>query len=325
MEGWATLYLGRAYWTQGQRPEALSQFQKAIAFVKRNPFFLANALSGLEETYEITEEFRAFCRRFREERPEVGNLPLMQWYLEPTQLYEFPQNIVRDDFVGTTLAVAQRAPHSGEQAPPLQGWVWHDPFNDCSYTVENGLRIHAANGRDLWHINLSAPRILQPVSGDFAVQTVCPLLASPSTGGKMEEDKPVIGGILLWKDKENYLRLDIGTRGKREISLGGCLGNKDLIIGRGRLPLVAQHACNDLNRYYEGRVFLRLERIGSRVNALCSADGVEWFTVGHADFSVEDPVEVGLHIGNIDRTIYHGAFPEGAAIRFESFELWGRK
>jgi hypothetical protein len=33
---------------------------------------------------------------------------------------------------------------------------------------------------------------------------------------------------------------------------------------------------------------------------------------------------VGLHaIGMIDRTIYPGAYPEGTAIRFECFALWG--
>jgi hypothetical protein len=61
------------------------------------------------------------------------------------------------------------------------------------------------------------------------------------------------------------------------------------------------------------------------VNALCSADGEAWFTVGGVAFPVEDPVEIGLHaIGNIDRTIYHGAYPEGTAIRFEAFEVWGK-
>lgn len=81
-------------------------------------------------------------------------------------------------------------------------------------------------------------------------------------------------------------------------------------IGSGRLP--------------SERVYLRLERLGSKVNALYSADGVKWFTVGHVDFPFEDPVEVGLHaIGNIDRLVYHGAFPEGTAIRFESFDVWG--
>jgi hypothetical protein len=52
-------------------------------------------------------------------------------------------------------------------------------------------------------------------------------------------------------------------------------------------------------------------------------DSQAWFTVGHTQFPVEDPVEVGLHaIGRIDRTIYPGAYPEGTAIRFGSFQLW---
>jgi hypothetical protein len=69
---------------------------------------------------------------------------------------------------------------------------------------------------------------------------------------------------------------------------------------------------------------LRLERVGDRVNALCSADGESWFTVGHVAFPVQDPVQVGLHaIGNIDRSVYQGAYPDGTAIRFESFQLWG--
>jgi len=125
------------------------------------------------------------------------------------------------------------------------------------------------------------------------------------------EDKPTIGGILVWKDKENYLRLDRGARGKYEINLSGSIKNQCLTFGRGRLV--------------SDRIFLRLERIDNTVSALCSGDGNEWFTVGHVEFPVDDPVEFGLFaIGMIDRTIYHGAFPDGTAIRFESFELWGQ-
>jgi hypothetical protein len=33
--------------------------------------------------------------------------------------------------------------------------------------------------------------------------------------------------------------------------------------------------------------------------------------------------QVGVHaIGMIDRTIYHGAYPDGTAIRFASFDVW---
>jgi hypothetical protein len=65
--------------------------------------------------------------------------------------------------------------------------------------------------------------------------------------------------------------------------------------------------------------------VGREVKALCSADGQNWFTCGQVEFPVEDLLEVGLYaIGNIDRTIYSGAFLEGTAIRFESFHVWRR-
>jgi hypothetical protein len=52
------------------------------------------------------------------------------------------------------------------------------------------------------------------------------------------------------------------------------------------------------------------------MNALCSADSEQWFSVGHMDFPVDEPVQVGLHaIGMIDRLIYPGAYPDGTAIR----------
>jgi regulation of enolase protein 1 (concanavalin A-like superfamily) len=93
------------------------------------------------------------------------------------------------------------------------------------------------------------------------------------------------------------------------VAFRGCLDSVDQVIGRGRLP--------------GDRLVLRLERQGSRVRALCRADGGAWYTAGEAEFPGEDVVEVGLHaIGMIDRTVYPGAHPEGTAIRFDSFELW---
>ena len=114
---------------------------------------------------------------------------------------------------------------------------------------------------------------------------------------------------MLWTNQEEYLRLDWGVRGPHEVSFQGRVGNKEAFIGRGLLPAE--------------RLLLRLERLGPRVHALCSADGEDWFTVGQVEFPVEDPVEVGLYaIGSINRLIYPGAYPEGTAIRFERFELW---
>jgi hypothetical protein len=193
---------------------------------------------------------------------------------------------------------------------------WDDLFGDCSFTIENGLVIHAANARDLSFINLSAPRLTRLVEGNFAVQTLC----VPTSGGK-----PAIGGVLLWKDRQNYLRLDRGVLGEREILFSGCLANKDVVIGRGRLPETTRGLPGLDEQRETAAVFLRLEQLGQQVKALCSADGQGWFTVGQAEFPVEGSVEVGLHaIGNIDRTIYHGAYPDGTAVRFESFHVWQR-
>jgi hypothetical protein len=151
-------------------------------------------------------------------------------------------------------------------------------------------------------MNWSAPRMLQSVSGSFGIQTVC----LPVT-----DDKPAMGGLLFWVDSENYLRLDRGAFGKCDIGFTGCMEGKEIAIGRGRLSEGSE------------RIFLRLTRVGERVSAYCSADGEQWYTVGSVTFSSQDPIQVGMHaIGNIDRTIYLGAYPEGTAIRFESFRLW---
>src|SRR5206468_12967288 len=107
----------------------------------------------------------------------------LQWFLEPTEPLPFAQPQIEEAFIASLAS----------------DWVWNDPFGDSSCTVQNGLEIQAANGRDLWHINLGAPRLLRSVSGEFAVQTV----RIPGSA-----EKPAIGGILLWKDPENFLRLD---------------------------------------------------------------------------------------------------------------------
>jgi hypothetical protein len=244
-------------------------------------------LGGLEAAYDNPAAFRAFCHSLRREYPELNDLLLVQWYLDPIDITTFGQICFHDEFALSSLS----------------DWEWQDPFDDCSYTVKRGLEIHAANARNLWHINLSAPRVLRSVAGDFAVQTVC----VPASN-----DKPTIGGLVLWQDRKNFLRLDRGAGGKYEIFFGGCLDDQDVVIGRGRLDVDKSE-----------KFFLRLERVDKKVNAFCSGDGEDWFTVGHIVFPVEAPVQVGLHaIGNIDRTIYHGAYPEGTAIRFESFQLW---
>ena len=148
-----------------------------------------------------------------------------------------------------------------------------------------------------------------------------------------------IGGLVLWQDSENYLRLVRGIAGKNEITFMGCIGNRDIVLGRGRLSqaksaevplgstqmstLARQERPPAPDDSLERQVYLRMERRGDAVRALCSADVREWFAAGQATFPVGRPIHIGVHAtGSIDRTIYHGAYPGGSAIRFQSFRLW---
>jgi hypothetical protein len=285
--------LGWAYLAQGDRASAIERFQEAAALAVTKSLApgaleLAGALGGLEEAYGDLRSFRAFCRHFEQEHPRSQDLPLGQWYLEAVDAPGAP--------AGRPL---ERAPW----APDSPDWTWHNPFGDCSLVVDDGLEIHAANGRDLWLANLSAPRFLTAVDGTVVLQTAC-VPASPL--------KPALGGLLLWKDNENYLRLTRGVFARQDVALTGCLEGEDVAVGRGLAPIAAQ-----------GQLHLRLQWRAGQVAAFCSADGTQWFAVGRTPFPVQGPIQVGVHaIGNIERTIYRGAYPEGTAIRFSSFGLW---
>jgi hypothetical protein len=276
---WVYFVLARAYLTRGRRTEALEQFRLFLYSARSSPGPLAAALAGAEEACGDDAAFRAFCASFRDAHPEAGDPAFVQWFLEPTEASD---------------------PATGFRDLPSNDWDWQDPSGDDRWSAAQGWEIDAVNGRDLWDVNLTAPRLLRPAAGMRAVQTTC----VPA-----ERAKPAMGGLLLWRDAHNFLRLDRGVMGREGISFLGCLGNQAVIIGRGRLPAE--------------RIILRLERIGERVRALCRAEGEPWFSVGHVEFPLGDPMHVGMHaIGAIDRTIYHGAYPEGTAIRFENFQLW---
>lgn len=304
MREWAAYALGRSSLARGKREEARDWFQQAACAIEPDFFHLLDVLSGLEDACDDPEAFLAFCWSYRVRHPETRDLPFVQWHLERADPDSGFWNL------DSGLPADPHQIRDAESKTRDVDWMWHDPFGDCSFTLRNGMEIRAANGRDLWHPNRSAPRLLRSIVGDFAIQVV---------GGSVSEGTPAIGGLLLWRGTDQYVRLDWGSRGPHQISFGGCLPGKqlpdqvrwgwqDVIVGRGRLPA--------------HRVVLRLERCGGSVRALCSTDGRCWFTVGRVEFPGEDPLEVGVYaVGAIDRWIYPGAHPQGTAIRFESLEL----
>jgi hypothetical protein len=252
-------------------------------------------LGSLERSMKNRVAYRCWCDCIQQAHPYTDQL-LRYWYMTSAGT---PSGrtlpLIADDFTSVS-----------------NNWVWDDPFGGCTYTPGAGLTIRAVNARYLWHMALSAPRLLRPLPASVtnpAIQINC----EPAMG-----DRPAIGGLLLWKDKENYLWLEMGRYGTRDAAFGGCLDNRDLVIGRGRLPEGPEPGWA-----MDEPVTLRLNVSDDRVEALCSLNREEWFSVGHAAFPFGEGVKVGVHaIGMIDRSIYHGAYPEGTAIRFTGFRVW---
>jgi Beta xylosidase C-terminal Concanavalin A-like domain len=230
---------------------------------------MENALDGIGKR----AEFIAFCEESKKllAQAEV-RISLSQWHLEATEPARvFDRVLLDDDFV----------------QPQLQReWQWHDPIGASSYSLSDRpgyLTLSASERSDLWpEQNLSAPRLLLEMGGDFALETRMEGDWDERSGE--DERGGEISGLLVWKDWLNFLRLEkrsMTARQKADVILEGRVNGEFCHIGRGRV---------------RGPVYyLRLERTAERFAALCSTDGKNWWTCGQAVFPARDPLLVGVH------------------------------
>jgi DNA-binding SARP family transcriptional activator len=292
---YARAVLGRLAAVQGRRNEALCWLKEALRLGSTSVDVVGDALAAIDELYEDPATFRDFCERFREEHPDWEQCGITRWYLQPITAAASASS----ELVSAT-GVAFRDDFAGSLAP---GWTWHEPIGDLPYQLEDGLILRSTHGRDLIGISQTAPRLLRTVSGWSHLETVC-VPASPPFRAN--------GGLLVWKDERNFLRLERGTKTSCDLSFECSVAGEHHLIGRGRLP--------------SERVFLRLEHDGERVHALTSADGSAWFLVGECDFPIADPVEVGLFaMSDFDSAYLRDDPIRETAIRFERFELGVRE
>ena len=155
------------------------------------------------------------------------------------------------------------------------GWKWIDPWDDAtlSFPRYSWLGIVATPGNDLQpKANLDAPRLIRPISGDFAIETKI---------SKSQDGNFLSGGLLIWKDEENFIRFDRGTWGF------------DTIFLQKREGGLFQHVGDWFFR--DNPIHLRIERIGYDFNALFSSDGKKWDEAAKFKFDQSDPLYVGLH------------------------------
>lgn len=87
------------------------------------------------------------------------------------------------------------------------GWNWVNPTNQATYavTTPGTLAITAPPGVDMnAATNYEAPRLLQPISGNFTIATQVEVSANPPTSFWAV-------GLLLWQDQNNFFRVELNT------------------------------------------------------------------------------------------------------------------
>jgi hypothetical protein len=289
------LWLARAQHAAGQTAAAAETYRTSLMLGRPSllPFSemplyrppLAAMLAGLDATLDNAASFRTFCDALLATHPDLHDAIFRYWALSPaTPSPDVPHCVRAESFTAHDL---------------LAAWQWCDPRDRGTVTSGADLEIHAAEGCDLWHLNFAAPRLLTTLDGDFAIQATC----APVTCGMP------MGGLCLWGDTGNFLRLDRGALGPGEVSLMGCIAGQDCMVGRGRLP--------------GSTVTLRLERRGVHVRGLCSVDSQIWWLVGECEWPWQGCVAVGpFVVGLIDRTLYPAAPPHGGGLQFSTVQIW---
>ena len=204
---------------------------------------------------------------------------------------EFTELVFEDEFIGNRMRPE---------------WRWEDPQGGGTWAERQGyLEMRTEPGQDLWHGpngsggDMSAPRLLMRVPGDFAIETrvrVTPQLREH-------------GGLLVWKNANRFLRL--------EKTSGPHAFRGDVRFERhvGRIFNLRGRAAGLRNAR---ELFLRLERRGNQFSSFASADGIRWRSCGQTNVGMGEAVDVGLHAlcpGNIPPTL----------TRFDYFRVFKRK
>ena len=177
-----------------------------------------------------------------------------------------------------------------------------DPSRDCKVApgpAGDGLTISVPGtphllSAELDRLPLAAPRVVRPVAGDFR--------ATVRVGGRLDPGparssvySPYHGaGLLVWKDRQNYLRLEraVGEVGGRAMPYL----NFEL-RSRGRLSFSRGIPIEDRPAH------LRVGRVGGQIRAWHSPDGERWSELAGPPTPLAGPVEVGVVAVNSSRRL----------------------
>jgi class 3 adenylate cyclase/regulation of enolase protein 1 (concanavalin A-like superfamily)/energy-coupling factor transporter ATP-binding protein EcfA2 len=207
--------------------------------------------------YNREEDLRGILDQLQQNEPDaMKKYELIQLLLEPVELKEPGSLELMEQFT---------------QDPMSAGWEWVNPMGTGSYSTEkDGLQITALH--DIQWENLVVPRMLRYISGDFIAETK---IFDGDNGKKS-------GGLLVWKDKANYIRFEAPSGNLEGDIVYYWANSAGKPIDAGVHPFEAKEA------------WLRLERKGDRFVGYVSSDGENWYRCGQVDVPMKDPIQLGI-------------------------------
>ena len=176
-------------------------------------------------------------------------------------------------------------------------WSFVDPNADATQSVAaraGYLRMAAPTGNDLYPVtNYNAPRLLQRVAGDFAIETHIEVAPAFRYQG---------AGLLIWQDDNNFLRLERGYGGVDDINgTSGVRFDKEENGVYDAVTPTSQRPTTVTN------LELKIQRNGNRFMAWWREPGEAWEYVGGTDVELNAELSVGLTL------IAAGAVPQTTA------------
>jgi beta-xylosidase len=171
-------------------------------------------------------------------------------------------------------------------------WQWIDPDrknNPVRYDLKTGgLRVRVPTGKDLYGNNRTAPRYIKALMGDFQIETRVKFLPKENYQG---------AGLLIYKDDDNYLRLERAYGGYG----GGAEGIRFDIRRGDEFKPIAEPGQIQTDA---DAVDLKIIRSGGLFTAYWRPDEkFEWQLVGEVDTDYPETIMAGVDACNTAQEI----------------------
>lgn len=175
------------------------------------------------------------------------------------------------------------------QQKDLGGWTWEDPSGASTYDFDNPehyLHIYSPGTADEDlnpNNNTNAPRLLQPVDGDFSIETQIHFLQQPATFQG--------AAILIWQSQSKFIRLEISAWDNKYYGVNFVY--YDVSDPKGNF-----HDLGSKLLATPPSVKLRLERRGAVFSAAWQQGTGAWNTIDKMYTMTAGPVGAGLVLMN---------------------------